>query len=87
MPGSKYTLHIQSIEVQVAVKSLLKLVDVEKEKSNPKVIRRGQSALVVLHSYKPVCIEKYEDFRPLGRFFLREKGVTIAYGVITETNV
>jgi len=56
----------------------------KKDKESPKCIRRGETGLIRLALSKPICVEKFEDFRPLGRFFLRSTGLTVAYGIITN---
>ncbi len=47
-------------------------------------IGKHTTALVELELDRPVCIERYKDFRDLGRFMLRYSGSTIAAGLVTE---
>ena len=44
----------------------------------------NQNASVEIETSKIVCVEKYSEFRQLGRFTLRSEGKTIAAGVITD---
>lgn len=44
----------------------------------------GALASVELRAPRPICLERYEDSRALGRFVLRQKGETVAVGMITE---
>ena len=45
------------------------------------------NAEVVIHTYKPVCVELYEDYKDIGRFMLRYSGETTAAGVVTEVGL
>ena len=49
-------------------------------------LTKNSNAEVVLHVYKPVCVELYKDYKDLGRFMLRYSGEIIAAGVVTEQN-
>ena len=33
---------------------------------------------------RSVCVELFADFRKLGRFLLRDRGVTIAFGIVKK---
>lgn len=49
---------------------------------NPKAIKSGDAAMVVLMPTKPLCVESFSDFPPLGRFAVRDMRQTVAVGVI-----
>ena len=49
---------------------------------NPKFVKSGDSAIVKLVSQKPLCVESYTDYPPLGRFAVRDMRQTVAVGVI-----
>jgi elongation factor 1-alpha len=49
---------------------------------NPKAIKSGDAAIVVLVPTKPMCVEAFTDFPPLGRFAVRDMRQTVAVGVI-----
>lgn len=51
----------------------------------PKSIKNGDSAIVVLKPTKPMCCETFTDYPPLGRFAVRDMNKTVAVGVIKET--
>jgi elongation factor 1 alpha-like protein len=40
--------------------------------------------MIEIETQKQLCVEKFSDFRQLGRFTLRSEGKTIAAGVVTE---
>ena len=49
-------------------------------------LTKNSNAEVVIHTFKPVCVELYKDYKDLGRFMLRYGGETIAAGVVTEVS-
>merc|ERR1712156_141406 len=52
---------------------------------NPKFIKSGDAAIVRLTPSKPMCVEPFTDFPPLGRFAVRDMRQTVAVGVIKAT--
>jgi elongation factor 1-alpha len=48
----------------------------------PKFIKSGDAAIVDLVPQKPMCVESFTDFPPLGRFAVRDMRQTVAVGVI-----
>jgi len=52
---------------------------VEKE---PKAVKSGDAAIVLLTPSKPLCVETFKDYAPLGRFAVRDMRQTVAVGVI-----
>jgi elongation factor 1-alpha len=49
---------------------------------NPKSIKSGDAAIVNLVPSKPMCVESFQEFPPLGRFAVRDMRQTVAVGVI-----
>ncbi|GFR32511.1 elongation factor 1-alpha [Trichonephila clavata] len=54
----------------------------KKIEDNPKFIKSGDAAIVELVPSKPMCVETFTDFPPLGRFAVRDMRQTVAVGVI-----
>jgi len=52
----------------------------------PKNIKNNDAAIVNLIPSKPMCVETYTDYPPLGRFAVRDMRQTVAVGVIKEVN-
>ncbi|KNG80876.1 elongation factor 1-alpha [Aspergillus nomiae NRRL 13137] len=50
--------------------------------TNPKFIKSGDAAIVKMVPSKPMCVESFTDFPPLGRFAVRDMRQTVAVGVI-----
>nr|ADK90074.1 elongation factor 1 alpha [Bodo saltans] len=53
--------------------------EVEKE---PKAIKSGDAAIVKMVPQKPMCVESFVEYPPLGRFAVRDMRQTVAVGVI-----
>ncbi|KAH8302624.1 hypothetical protein KR044_008996 [Drosophila immigrans] len=53
-------------------------------KKKPRCLGSNSCALVELETSRPICIERYADFKELGRIMLRVAGVTIAAGMVTK---
>jgi elongation factor 1-alpha len=49
---------------------------------NPQHIKSGDSCLVVITPTKPMCVETFSEYPPLGRFAVRDMKQTVAVGVI-----
>merc|ERR1712232_1297252 len=49
---------------------------------NPKFVKTGDACIVELKPTKPLCVETFTDFPPLGRFAVRDMRQTVAVGVI-----
>lgn len=45
-------------------------------------VKSGDSAIVKMVPSKPMCVEAYTDYPPLGRFAVRDMRQTVAVGVI-----
>lgn len=50
----------------------------------PKVVKSGDACMVTLVPSKPMCVEAFSSYPPLGRFAVRDMRQTVAVGVIKE---
>ncbi|KAJ6153286.1 hypothetical protein N7497_007605 [Penicillium chrysogenum] len=50
--------------------------------TSPKFIKSGDAAIVKMVPSKPMCVETFTDYPPLGRFAVRDMRQTVAVGVI-----
>ncbi|XP_045044736.2 HBS1-like protein isoform X1 [Desmodus rotundus] len=85
--GFPVLLHYQTVSEPAVVKRLVSVLNKstgEVTKKKPKLLTKGQNALVELQTQRPVALELYKDFKELGRFMLRYSGSTVAAGVVTE---
>jgi elongation factor 1-alpha len=54
----------------------------KKVEDNPKFLKSGDAGIVDLIPSKPMCVESFTDYPPLGRFAVRDMRQTVAVGVI-----
>jgi elongation factor 1-alpha len=52
----------------------------------PKNVKNGEAAIVELIPNKPLAVETYKEFPPLGRFAVRDMKQTVAVGVIKKVD-
>jgi len=85
--GYTPVLHVHTATVACRFDEILQKIDprtgsVIEEK--PSFIKQGDSAIVRFKPIRPVVVEKYAEFPPLGRFAIRDMGRTIAAGVVID---
>jgi elongation factor 1-alpha len=56
----------------------------KKIEDNPPMVKSGDAAIVKMVPQKPMCVEAFSDYAPLGRFAVRDMRQTVAVGVIKE---
>lgn len=54
----------------------------KKLEDNPKAVKSGDAAIAELVPSKPMCVEAFSEYPPLGRFAVRDMKQTVAVGVI-----
>ncbi|GMM28492.1 translation termination factor GTPase eRF3 [Martiniozyma asiatica (nom. inval.)] len=54
----------------------------KKTEDHPKFIKAGDAAIVKMVPTKPMCVESFTEYPPLGRFAVRDMRQTVAVGVI-----
>ena len=52
----------------------------------PKFVKSGDAAIVKMIPSKPMCVEAFTDYPPLGRFAVRDMRQTVAVGVIKSVD-
>ncbi|KAI3652297.1 hypothetical protein MP228_003600 [Amoeboaphelidium protococcarum] len=58
----------------------------KKLEDNPKFLKSGDAAIVKFVPTKPLCVESFSDYPPLGRFAVRDMRQTVAVGVIKSVD-
>ena len=58
----------------------------KKLEDNPKFVKSGDAAIVVMTPSKPMCVESFSEYPPLGRFAVRDMKQTVAVGVIKSVD-
>lgn len=85
--GFTVLFHYKTLNEPATIKRLCSVLHKstgEVLQKKPRCLTKNSNAEVVIHTYRPVCVELYKDYKDLGRFMLRYSGETIAAGVVTE---
>jgi len=85
MPGYTPVLDCHTAHIACKFQALLSLMDKrtgKKMEDNPKFLKSGQAGIVEMVPSKPLCVESYAEYPPLGRFAVRDMRKTVAVGVI-----
>nr|CCA19223.1 translation elongation factor 1alpha putative [Albugo laibachii Nc14] len=82
--GSSVILYLHHIDEPAFLTHLVSIFDKNGnlQKKRPRCIPRDTSALVEISTQRAICIELSTDFRALGRFAIRDRGNTIAAGIV-----
>ncbi|MEM3071251.1 MAG: translation elongation factor EF-1 subunit alpha [Candidatus Anstonellales archaeon] len=85
--GYTPVFHIHTAQVAGSIVDILEKKDPrtgQTQQKNPDFIKTGDVAIVKVKPLKPVVVEKFQEFPPLGRFAIRDMGQTVAAGVVLE---
>jgi len=83
--GFQAIMYFQSVNEPVTLTKLLctiKKSTGEVLKKKPRAITKNHVAVVQVECQRPVCMEVFNDCKPLGRFTLRDSGNSIAAGTV-----
>ncbi|RLF89944.1 translation elongation factor EF-1 subunit alpha [Thermococci archaeon] len=83
--GYSPVLHAHTAQIPVRFEQLLAKLDPRTGnivEENPQFIKTGDSAIVILRPMKPVVLEPVKEIPQLGRFAIRDMGMTVAAGMV-----
>ncbi len=86
-PGYTPVFHIHTAQIAATVTEIVEKKDPKTGQTlqkNPEFIKNGDVAIVKIKPTRPIVIEKFADFPPLGRFAIRDMGQTVAAGVVLD---
>lgn len=86
MKGSTVEVHNSTTSEPASLGRLFSILDKKGAVKSkwPRCIPQRTLALVEVKLQKPICLERYEDFRQFGRVTLRVSGKTVAVGLVTK---
>jgi elongation factor 1-alpha len=85
--GYTPVIHCHTAQVAGTITAIVKKLDPKSGQvtaENPDFIKAGDAAVVTIKPTKPLCIEKVKEIPQLGRFAIRDMGMTIAAGMVQD---
>ncbi|EMR08213.1 hypothetical protein PNEG_03382 [Pneumocystis murina B123] len=85
--GYSCIIHIHSAVQEVTFLKLLYKLDKltnRRSKKPPAFAIKGMKIVALLEAASPLCLETFDKYRQLGRFILRNEGLTVAIGKVTK---
>jgi elongation factor 1-alpha len=87
--GYAPVLDCHTAHIACRFKELLQKVDKRSGKvleEAPQFVKKNEACVAVLVPSKPMCVESFKQYAPLGRFAVRDMRQTVAVGVIKSVN-
>ncbi len=85
--GYTPVVHAHTAQVACRFVELQKKLDPrtgQVKEENPSFLKTGDAAIVKLEPTRPMVIERVKDIPPLGRFAVRDMGMTVAAGMVID---
>ncbi len=86
-PGYTPVFHAHTAQVACRIVEILKKLDPRTGQvieENPPFIKTGDAAIIKVKPTRPLVIERVKEIPQLGRFAIRDMGMTIAAGVVID---
>ena len=88
-PGYAPVLDCHTAHIACKFAELIEKIDRRSGKvleQSPKFVKSGDACIAKLVPSKPMCVETYNEYPPLGRFAVRDMRQTVAVGVIKSVD-
>lgn len=85
--GMKLVMFVQSLKVIVTVIKLLTQIDGttgQTIKTNPRCFTRNMAGIIEAETDHKICLEKFTNYKSLGRVLFRDRSETVMAGMILE---
>ena len=85
--GYTPVVHAHTAQVACRFVELQKKIDPrtgQAKEENPQFLKTGDAAIVKLEPTRPMVIEKVKEIPPLGRFAIRDMGMTVGAGMVLD---
>ncbi|HIE55882.1 MAG TPA: elongation factor 1-alpha, partial [Chromatiaceae bacterium] len=86
-PGYTPVMHVHTAQVATTLVEFISKIDPRSGaviEDHPKFLKTGDAAIVRFRPLRPVALEEYSQIPQLGRFAIRDMGMTVAAGVVKE---
>ncbi|MGC8691542.1 MAG: translation elongation factor EF-1 subunit alpha [Thermoplasmata archaeon] len=86
-PGYTPVFHVHTAQVACQISEIIKTIDPRTggtKQEKPDVIKTGDVAIVKVVPTRPMVIEKASEIPQLGRFAIRDMGITVAAGLCQD---
>ncbi len=86
-PGYTPVIHAHTASIPCRIVEIVGKLDPRTgqiTEKNPPFLKQGDIAIVRFKPLKPMVIEKFSDFPPLGRFAMRDMGKTVGIGIVMD---
>merc|ERR1712047_76931 len=84
LPGDNVGFNVKNVSVKEIRRG--NVCSGKKLEDNPEKVKSGDAAIVRMVPSKPMCVEAFSEYAPLGRFAVRDMRQTVAVGVIKAVN-
>jgi len=85
--GYSAVMHIHTLSEEITLPALLHYYDKKtgkKSRKPPQFAKKGMKIVALIETAQPICVERYADNPQLGRFTVRDEGITVAIGKVSK---
>ncbi|MEM0243006.1 MAG: translation elongation factor EF-1 subunit alpha [Candidatus Aenigmatarchaeota archaeon] len=85
--GYTPVFHIHTATISGKIVEIIAKIDPktgQEVEKNPQFIKKGDAARIRVQPLKPVVVEKFSEYPALGRFAMRDMGMTVGAGIVLD---